>query len=113
MVHRMSTYDGHVEIRLVNMRLTFDPRNVIPLDDKGNVYPTILITDEWGILDVRNGALMSTRWDMVVVSAPTKIDGPHATGDGWTLDLTDGYSLVEDYVNGNYIVIKQYNAPKN
>ncbi len=96
----------HVEIRLVRMQLTFDPRNVIPLDDKGNVYPTIRISDIWGILDVKDGGLMSPRWNMISVSAPTKIDGRNASGDGWSLKLAPGYSLVEDNPTGNYIVIK-------
>lgn len=101
----------HVEIGFVRMHLTFDPRNVIPLDDKGNVYPTIRVTDIWGILDVKDGALMSPRWDTITVSAPTGIDGQNARGKGWTLKLTDGFSLVEDNSTGNYIVVKELNNP--
>lgn len=101
----------HVEIRFVRMQLTFDPRNVIPLDDKGNVYPTIRISDIWGILDVKDGALMSPRWNQIVVSAPTKIDGRDVTGSGWSLRLSPGFSLVEDNATGNYIITKDPYAP--
>ncbi len=101
----------HVEIMFEKMHLTFDPRDVIPLDDKGNVYPTIRVTDEWGILDVRNGALMSPRWDKIIVSAPTSIDGADASGDGWTLKLSSGYMIVEDYTTGNYILTRKKSVP--
>ncbi len=101
----------HVEIMFKRMQLTFDPRDVIPLDDKGNVYPTIRVTDEWGILDVRNGALMSPRWDKIIVSAPTSVNGTGASGDGWTLKLSSGYMLVEDYTTGNYILTRKKSVP--
>lgn len=101
----------HTEIRFERMKLTFDPRNVIPLDDNGNVYPTIRVTDNWGILDVKNGALMSPRWDMITVSVPTKIDGADVAGDGWTLKLDDRYAIVEDYATGNYILTRKKSGP--
>ncbi len=101
----------HVEIPFKRMNLTFDPRNVIPLDGKGNVYPTIRVTDDWGILDVRNGALMSPRWDKIIVSTPTSIDDSNASGNGWTLRLTSGYMLLEDYATGNYILTRKKSVP--
>ncbi len=96
----------HVEINLMRMQLAFDPRNVIPLDNRGNVYPTIHVTDIWGILDVKDGALMSPRWDRITVGAPTRIDGQNVNGEGWTLKLNDGFSLLEDNATGNYIVVR-------
>jgi hypothetical protein len=94
----------HLEIYSERMRIAFDPTNVIPLDDKGNVYPTLRVTDNWGILEAQNGALLSPTWDRVIVSAPTKIDGKQVSGDGWTLRLNDSYVVMEDYSTGNYIV---------
>ncbi len=97
----------HLEIRMERMHISFDPRNVIPLDDKGNVYPTLRITDNWGILDVQSGALLSPRWDKVTLSAPTQIDGGNVSGDGWKLQLDRAYTLVEDYNTGNYQVTRR------
>ncbi len=97
----------HLEIRFEQMHLSFDPANVIPLDDNGNVYPTIRVTDNWGILDVKNGALLSPRWDRITLSAPTKIDAGNVSGDGWTLKLDSGYTIVEDNITGNYGVAKR------
>ncbi|HUI28895.1 MAG TPA: hypothetical protein VLX91_01670 [Candidatus Acidoferrales bacterium] len=99
-------YQPHLEIHFENMRLSFDPTDVIPLDDKGNVYPVIRVTDNWGILDVHSGALMSQKWDKITTSAPAKIDGRNISGDGWTLLLNDLYTIVEDSA-GNYQIIKR------
>ncbi len=96
----------HLEIRFERMHLSFDPTNVIPLDDNGNVYPTIRITDSWGILDVKNGGLLSPRWDMITVSRPTEFEGDSISGEGWTLKLTQGYRVVKDASDGNYSIEK-------
>lgn len=100
----------HLEIMFEKMHVAFDPANVIPLDDKGSVYPTIRVTDNWGILDVENGALMSPRWDRITLSAPTKIDGANVSGDGWTLELSGEYSLVRDPSSGNYYMARRQSA---
>lgn len=97
----------HLDIQFEKMKLAFDPTNVIPLDDKGNVYPQIRITDNWGILDVQNGALMSPRWEKITVSKPTKFEAGTVSGDGWTVQLNQLYMVVEDEHTGNYRVIKR------
>jgi len=97
----------HLDIRFENMKFAFDPRNPTPLGDNGTVYPEIRIVDNWGILDVHNGALIGPYHDRVIVSAPTKIDGKNVSGDGWTLQLNDGYTMVEDYNTGNYRITRR------
>ena len=94
----------HVEITLESRHISFDPTGVVPLDDKGNVYTNIRVTDNWGILDVKNGALLSPNWDRITVSNPTKIDGANVSGDGWALQLYDSYAIIEDYNTGNYFI---------
>ena len=96
----------HLEIRFEKMHISFDPTNVIPLDDKGSVYPTIRVTDNWGILDVKGGGLLSPRWDKISVSRPTNFDGSSISGDGWTLKLAQGYEIVKDPADGNYSIAK-------
>lgn len=97
----------HLEIHFEHMNVSFDPRNIMPLDDKGTVYPNIRITDNWGILTVENGALMSPNWDKIAVSIPTKIDDGNVSGDGWRLRLNSDYAVVEDYGTGNYYLKKR------
>lgn len=97
----------HFEIGLENKRIQFDPTGVIPLDDKGNVYVKIRIVDNWGILDVQNGALLSPHWDKITVGNPTNVDGNNVSGDGWTLQLYEPYTIIEDYNTGNYSLTKR------
>ncbi len=96
----------HLIIRFESMKISFDPRNLMPLGENGTVYPTIRVTDNWGILNVEDGALMSPKWDRITVSVPTKIDGGNISGSGWTLMLDNHYTLVRDNM-GNYRVVRR------
>ncbi|QIY90111.1 hypothetical protein [Chryseobacterium gallinarum] len=96
----------HFEIKFEKMNVSFDPRNIIPIENKGTVYPNMKLTDLWGILNVEKGALMSPDWDKVSITNPVRTEGKKITGDGWTLDLADGYTLEKDKAN-NYRLIKK------
>lgn len=92
----------HFEIRFEKMNVSFDPRNIIPVEDKGTVYPKIRVTDLWGILTVENGALMSPKWDKISLSNPTKTEGNKVFGEGWILELAAGYTIEKEGGSGNY-----------
>ncbi|MDR4954629.1 hypothetical protein REB14_20805 [Chryseobacterium sp. ES2] len=96
----------HFEVKFEKMNVSFDPRNIVPVEDQGTVYPNIRITDLWGILTVENGALMSPNWDKISISNPVKTENKKVSGDGWILELTDGYTIAKDEDNGNYKLIK-------
>lgn len=96
----------HLEIYFEKMNISFDPRNIMSLEGLGNVYPTLRVSDNWGILTVTNGALLGTNWDKVTVSEPTGISIDRLTGDGWTLEIEKGYILERNSTNGNYILKK-------
>lgn len=96
----------HFEIKFEKMNVSFDPRNIVPVEDQGTVYPNIRITDLWGILTVENGALMSPNWDKISISNPVKTENKKISGDGWILELTDGYTIARDEDSGNYKLIK-------
>ena len=57
-------------IPLHKMNVQFNPSNLLALGELGTVYPTMRITDDWGILEVNAGALMSPDWKRVTVAAP-------------------------------------------
>lgn len=94
----------HLDIMLEKMNISFDPRNIIPLEDYGNVYPAMRITDNWGILTVTGGALLSKNWDKVTVSEPAGMSSEKITGEGWTLELKDTYKVEKNLPGGNYTV---------
>jgi hypothetical protein len=55
-------------IHFENMKIGYNPSNIMPLKNLGTVYPNLRITDNWGILTAENGALLSNNWDKVTVS---------------------------------------------
>lgn len=84
-----------LELLFQNMNISFDPRNITPLENLGNVYPNIRVTDDWGILTVENGALLASDWTKVIVTAPTEVTDKTAKGDGWKLELNPEWKVKE------------------
>ena len=82
-----------LELPFRNMNISFDPSNITPLEDYGTVYPTIRVTDDWGILTVEEGALLSPIWSGITVSKPTKINIEIVEGVGWKLELAEGWKV--------------------
>ena len=77
--YRAKFIDGTVLILpLRHMNVQFDPRSLQPLGDAVTVYPAMRITDDWGILDAKNGALMKSDWSAVIVSAPATMTASRA-----------------------------------
>lgn len=97
----------HFEIKFEKMNISFDPRNIVPIENQGTVYPNIRVTDKWGILTVENGALMSPNWDKISISLPVKTESKKISGDVWTLELTDEYIIKKDDSNGNYKLVRK------
>jgi len=87
-----------------HISVQFDPRNLQPLGEAGIVYPNMRITDEWGIIEVTNGALMKADWSAVIVSAPSTVRGNPVKGEGWTLDLKPGWKLAPGAREGDYVL---------
>lgn len=102
-LNRKKFIDGPVlTLRFRKMNVQFNPSNLQPLGDAGTVYPTIRITDEWGVIEGKNGALMKPDWSALVVSAPAVTTGSAVTGDGWTLTLRRGWKIVPDARSGDF-----------
>ncbi len=88
------------------MNVSFNTSNIIPLDSLGTVYPTIRVTDKWGILEVTEGALMEPKWKYITVSNLIITDDKTVMGKGWTLKLNENYKIVKDGNTGNFIIEK-------
>jgi hypothetical protein len=82
-----------LELPFRNMNISFDPRNITPLENVGTVYPNLRVTDDWGILTVENGALLASDWSKVTVSAPNEISDELVSGDGWKLELSSEWKV--------------------
>lgn len=65
--------DGPVLVLPVDLAqgsVSFTPTNLVPLGDRGTVYPSMGVTGPWGVLTVSGGALLNTEWTEVIVSSP-------------------------------------------
>jgi len=103
--YRAKFLDGPVlTLKFEHMHVQFDPRNLQPLEKAGTVYPTMRISDDWGVLEAKNGALMKPDWSAVVVVAPSNSEGNNIQGDGWTLDLKPGWKIVPANTKGSYAI---------
>jgi hypothetical protein len=106
--YRARLVEGPVlTIPLRNMRMSFDPGNLVPLEGLGTVYPNIRVVDAWGVLTVaRGGALLNQTFSAVSVAAPADTAPRPVRGDGWTLELKDGWTLAPGTRQGDFVVKK-------
>jgi hypothetical protein len=96
-----------LEITFEKRQMSFDTRNLVALGDKGVVYSTLTVNDNWGTLVIeKGGGLISPTQNKILISAPVQINDTEITGEGWTLKLKKGYTLTKDEKTRNYKVIK-------
>lgn len=101
--YRKLLIEGPVlELALQHFDYAFDPNNVVPMEGVGTVYPTLRLTDDWGVLEVRQGALMASDFKKAFVSAPLNPAGATVQGPGWTLTLKSGWKLAPGPRKGDY-----------
>jgi hypothetical protein len=104
-LYRAKFVDGPIlTLPFRKMHVQFNPNNLQPLEGAGTVYPSIRITDEWGILEATNGALLKSDWSAVIVVAPSVSAGSSLKGDGWTLELKSGWKIVPGARKGDFIL---------
>ena len=104
--YRARLVDGPVlTIPLQKMNMQFNPGNLVALEPLGTVYPDIRVVDIWGVLTVsRGGALMARDFSKVTVAAPATPDSRILEGDGWTLELKEGWSAAPAEREGSFVL---------
>lgn len=45
---------------------------------------------------------MSPNWDKISITFPIKYEDKIISGDGWTLELSQGYSIIKNENTGSY-----------
>jgi hypothetical protein len=96
--------DGPVlTLPLKRSNYQFNPQTLQPLGDLGIVYPTMRLTDAWGVLDVDGDALVNQETKVAAVSA-AGIDPSKRKGAGWSLTLNKGWTVVPGARKGDLTV---------
>ncbi len=105
--YRARFVDGPILVMpLRHPNVQFNPGNLQPLGDLGTVYPTMTLTDTWGILTVAKDALLNTSWSEVRVTAPKDTTARPVKGDGWILELKKDWMLQPGKRMGNYVLAR-------
>lgn len=92
------------------VRYGFNPNNLEVLDEANTVFPNVRVSDVWGILNVENGAILTRKEGQLVkvtVGAPTHLQTQPLQGDGWTLELKEGWQLASGERKGDYTIKKR------
>jgi hypothetical protein len=98
--------DGPVlTLPLHHSNYQFNPQTLQPLGNLGMVYPTMRLTDDWGVLEVESDALVNQDKKVATVSV-VGIDPSKLKGAGWKLSLSKGWAVVPDARKGDVIVRK-------
>jgi hypothetical protein len=102
--YRQSLMDGPTLVLPAGDKFnySFNPNEIVPLGDAGNVYPIMQATDDWGSITVEDGALFGS--GHLSVTAPTSTTGSHIVGAGYTLDLNPGWQVVPGSRAGSFTV---------
>jgi hypothetical protein len=110
---RKKFFDGPV-LRLSltqDLNYSYDPNNVIGIDASNTVYPTMRLVDAWGVLTVSNGAWLERdatgHLVRARVPAPADLSARPLKGDGWSLELKDGWEVVPGERRGDVTIKKK------
>jgi hypothetical protein len=90
-----------------NFRYGFDPNNVVAVDENSTVYPSLNVSDDWGVLKAEGGAMLVREKGMItrlVLPAPA---AGATKGDGWELNLKPGWELVPGERSGDVMLAKK------
>src|ERR1044071_5227897 len=94
-----------------DVNYSYDPNNVIGIDASNTVYPTMRVVDAWGVLTVTNGAWLErdATGHMVRarVPAPSDLSTRPLKGDGWLLELANGWEVVPGQRSGDMPIRKR------
>ncbi len=94
-----------------DVNYSYDPNNVIGIDASNTVYPTMRLVDAWGVLIVTNGAWLERdatgHLTRARVPAPTDLSARPLKGEGWTLELSNGWEIIPGERSGDVTIKKK------
>lgn len=92
-------------------RFSFDPNDAVNLDGLGTVYGSSRVSDVWGILEVESGGALFLRNEQgwitgVLVPVPADAEVAPIAGEGWSLDLAEGWRIAPGERAGDWVLQK-------
>ena len=110
---RKKFLDGPVLILPLSpdVNYSFNPNSVFGVDTNITVYPTVRLVDNFGVLTVSNGAWLergpSGHLARARVQAPQDLSARPLKGEGWSLELANGWEVVPGERRGDVTIRKK------
>jgi hypothetical protein len=89
------------------VKYSYNPNNLVGLGEIGTVYPTMRVSDSWGVIEVSKGALLirdKGSAGRLQVPLATDLKARPLKGDGWILELREGWTLEPGERKGDYVL---------
>ena len=98
--------DGPVLVVPRGRNASFITNGVTPIPGAGTVYPTYRVSGEWGSLEA-DQVLVSIDETTLTLPAPGHLEGTMLRGDGWTVELSEGWTVRPGSRRGDYTVVRE------
>src|SRR5262249_15250014 len=85
---------------------SFASAGVTVIAGEGTVYSTYRTKADWGTLEAAS-VLVDTDRGKLTVPAPATVEGKALKGDGWTLDIADGWVIRPGPRTGDFQLVKE------
>jgi hypothetical protein len=109
-VYRRRLVQGPVLVLTVHghMHVGFNPSTLFDLGAEGTVYPTMTMSDDWGTLEVTDGALFKD-WHTVRVPLDDSVKAGMTVikTPGWSLTLNPGWTLAPGTRTGDLAAVSR------
>jgi hypothetical protein len=89
------------------VKYSYNPNNLVGLGEIGTVYPTMRVSDNWGVIEVSKGALLildQGSASRLQVPLASDLKARPLRGDGWTLELSKGWILERGKREGDFVL---------
>jgi hypothetical protein len=106
--YRKRLVDGNIVVFTAGpkTRRSFSAIGMTVIPGAGTVYTNMRVPDEWGILEVINGAVLLGP-GKYVLPGPARVDAGKLSGDGWAATLEEGWTLAPGSRAGESVVIRK------
>ncbi len=85
---------------------SFGSAGITAIPGEGTVYSTYRTKADWGTLEA-SSVLVDTDRGRLIVPAPAAAEGKSLKGDGWTLDIADGWVIRPGPRTGDFQLVRE------